>query len=369
MRSRACRQPTRSPRVPRRLVGVYRGAASTSLGRGRRQTPGLRWSCTRAPIASRPVRPECPDAWSGCIEGPQVRPGAGPTPDTRTTLIMHSRVYRQPTRSPPSAPTLRRGVSRGCKYVLGRGRRQTPGLRWSCARAPVASRPVRPECPDASSGCIEGLQVRPGAGPTPDTGTTLVMHSRACRQPTRSPRVPRRLVGVYRGAASTSWGGADARHRDYAGHALARLSPADPFAPSAPTLGRGVSRGRKYVLGRGRRQTPGLRWSCTRAPVASQSSQSPNHMNHSSDVPYSYPSEPLDAAVHLCYSGRRWNRCERPCVLPPLHRLERTCPALDTGTCPVLDTGASPILDTGASPVLDTGTEERVSLAQRLLYE
>ena len=55
--------------------------------------------------ATRPVRPECPDASSGCIEGPAQRCCA----------------------------------------------RQSPGTGGA-----VATLPVRPECPDASSGCIEG---------------------------------------------------------------------------------------------------------------------------------------------------------------------------------------------------------------------
>ena len=79
--------------------------------------------------AARPVHPECPDASSGCIEGPaqlSVWGGAGAA---------------QPVH--PECPDASSGCIEGPAQLTV----------WGGAGA---TRPVHPECPDASSGCIEG---------------------------------------------------------------------------------------------------------------------------------------------------------------------------------------------------------------------
>ena len=93
-----------------------------------------------------------------------------------------------------------------------------------------ATRPVHPECPDASSGCIEGARTAQCLG-------------RGRRRTTRSPRVPRRFVGVYRGARTANCLGRGRRHTTR--------------SPRVPRRFVGVYRGARTAqcLGRGRRHT------------------------------------------------------------------------------------------------------------------
>ena len=196
------RHTTRSPRVARRFVGVYRGARTAQcLGQAVAARP-VRPSARRF-VATQPVRPECPDASS------PHNPFA------------------------PSAPTLRRGVTRGPhSSVFGAGPSPhepfTPSARRFVATRPVrpsarrfvATRPVHPECPDASSGCIEGpaqlsvwgrahasigdraardLRYAPVKAPALLRVNGLCVPSQYCRQ--RRPSFPRRREPI----PSTPW--------------------------------------------------------------------------------------------------------------------------------------------------------------------
>ena len=89
-----------------------------------------------------------------------------------------------------------------------------------------ATRPVHPECPDASSGCIEGpaqLTVWGGAGAAQ----------------TRSPRVPRRFVGVYRGARTANCLGRGRRRTTRSPRVPRRFVGVYRGARTAQCLGRG----------------------------------------------------------------------------------------------------------------------------------
>ena len=195
-------------------------------------------------VAARPVHPECPDASSGCIEGPaqpSVWGGADASIGDRV-----ARTLRYATAKPPALLSGLR-VPLKAAHRLGfppSSARPCCGRRSPGMGGAVAARPVHPECPDASSGCIEGprtaqclgrgrrqywrqscarpsIRVGQSTGTTqrvagaPQSGppswipsfvgTTLLRSSKSwygwgrCRT-TRSPRVPRRFVGVYRGA-------------------------------------------------------------------------------------------------------------------------------------------------------------------------
>ena len=215
-------------------------------------------------VAARPVHPECPDASAGCIEGPaQASVWGGADASIGDSAARRSRGAGNP--SPPLDSGLRRNDY--CAPVKALA--STQGQR-------VAGAP----------------QSGPPSWIPSFVGTTLLRSSKSwygwgrCRT-TRSPRVPRRFVGVYRGAPHSPVFGAGptrvlatelrapfdtrrSKHRHYSAGCgcpskrptvldslLRRHDPAavvevlvcvgplphDPFTPSAPTLRRGVSRG------------------------------------------------------------------------------------------------------------------------------
>ena len=310
-------------------------------------------------VATQPVHLKCPDASSGCIEGPHSSVfGAGPTPvlPTEAPVVpaqagthplhavdtpdrspprnsrrpnyplptnhypLRSGVKRNPSRggpSPhdpftPSAPTLRRGVSRGPhSSVFGAGPSPVLPTAAPVVPAQAGTHPLHAvDTPDRSP-------PRNSRRPNYPLSTT----KRRERNPSRggavatrprSPRVPRRFVGVYRGARTAQSLGrgptpvlpteapvVPAQAGTHPPHAVDTPdrspprnsqrpnyplptnhyplrsgvnevqagegpSPHDPFTPSAPTLRRGVSRGpHSSVFGAG--PTPSIRDSVARA--------------------------------------------------------------------------------------------------------